>query len=127
MILSTALLWIFLKAARGLNPEVHRVIAVKNRSSEVLIYIAPYMTPFVLLDIHSCQDVLALVPLLCIVGSIYLRSSRVYINPTLNVFRYAMYEIQSLAGQELILISKHRPINELLRAHIFGDDVLLGD
>lgn len=127
MILSVTFLCIFLKAARDLNPEAHQIIAVKNRSSEALIYIASYMIPFVLLDINNWRDVLALIALFWLVGSIYIRSNLVYINPTLNLFRYGMYEIQNSAGQELILISRRRPINGLIRAHMFGNDVLLGE
>src|SRR5690606_15560219 len=98
------------------------VTAVYSRTADVTAYVASYVIPFVPSEDPTFRDIMSLVILLFVLGTIYVNSNLVYVNPMLNVIGLGLYEVHSDgAAHSTIAISRRRPAKGPLLAHDVAD------
>ncbi len=93
------------------EPIQTTIATQKSRDSEVMGYVASYIVPFVTFPFTNWQQVIAMMVFLVVLCSLYVNSDMLCINPTLNFFRYRVYEItveQSAETYALITRRKNR-------------------
>lgn len=122
MIALTVLPFAFLYAvlritSKAAGTEVSNVTAT-SRSEETLSYVVTYIIPFLTFEPSSPQDIVSIAILLLTLGSIYVNSSMLYINPTLSLLGYGVYRVDGLGSTTpAMLISKRG--SELRNARIY--------
>jgi hypothetical protein len=98
------------------NGDRVRVVDIDNKSSEAITYLFTYIIPFVFQDLSSWPDIISICVLLSVTYFIYVNSTLILINPTLN-WKYALY----LADYTDDLV----PSPKILRAMIMTEQKLL--
>lgn len=114
-ILATMVRW----AHHG-SPDPYRIERVRDQGSDIAGYVVGYLLPL-MVDDASPRKLFAVAIFIAVVGTIYVRSDLVSINPLLYVFGYRVLEVTTGAGERRFLIARHAPIaqtkvlaNELL-------------
>lgn len=109
ILISNGILVYLMRRASKINADCTGSIeTTRSRSGESLNYIATYIIPF--LAFETPEDLLSLLVLMIVVGTLYVSSDLFYTNPMLAVAGYQVYEV-TLKGQgdPLVLISDSRP------------------
>lgn len=101
--------------SRGTGKEVKNVTA-KSRSEETLSYVVTYVIPFLAFRPSNPQDIISMAILLLTLGSIYVNSGLLYVNPTLSLLGYGVYRVDEGSATSSVLIS--RSGSELRNAEI---------
>ena len=70
-----------------------KVEDISNKNSEAIGYISTYLVPMLFNDYTDLYSVVVLFVLLLVIWQLYVNSTLMGINPTLNFFGYALYEI----------------------------------
>jgi hypothetical protein len=70
-----------------------KVEDINNKNSEAIGYISTYLVPMLFNDYTDLYSVVVLFILLLVIWQLYVNSTLMGINPTLNFFGYALYEI----------------------------------
>lgn len=70
-----------------------KVEDINNKNSEAIGYISTYLVPMLFNDYTDFYSVVVLFVLLLVIWQLYVNSTLMGINPTLNFFGYALYEI----------------------------------
>lgn len=86
------------------NPE--KISTTKNSGVEYLSYLATYIIPFVGLKFEPWNNLLASIILFLLIGFIYTKTNLIYANPTLALFGFYIYEIETDQGETRTIISK---------------------
>jgi hypothetical protein len=89
-------LWRYLHRCR--KHHQHRSKRLRNyqrRDSEVMSYIASYIVPLATLSLDLFSQLFILITFLLLLLILYVNSNMIYINPTLNIFRFHLYEIET--------------------------------
>lgn len=86
------------------NPE--KVTSLKNSGVEYLSYLATYIIPFVGLKFEPWNNLVASIILFLLIGFIYTKTNLIYANPTLALFGFYIYEIETDSGDTRTIISK---------------------
>lgn len=60
---------------------------------DTLAYIATYLVPFLGLDLTKTNDIVVLVGFLAVVGTIYVNSNMLFVNPLLSLCRYHTFTV----------------------------------
>ena len=117
----------FLYFVNTTSPRVQQVAQVQRKDAEVMAYIVSYVFPFLGLNFDDSLNMISLGIFFVILGIIYINSNMVHINPTLNIFGYHIYEIETPNGTTHTVIShKGRIIKgEKLNVVVIGDDLLM--
>jgi hypothetical protein len=82
---------IFLWAARSGGPFEARVSDVEQHDADLAAYVATYLLPFIVVFDASIQDVIALALFLVFIGTLWVNSSLLYLNPLLSLAGYHVY------------------------------------
>jgi len=97
----------FLHFVSTTSPRVQQVVQVQRKDAEVMAYIVSFF--------------------FAILGIIYINSNMIHINPTLNIFGYHIYEIETPSESTQTVISRKGRLirGEKLNVVVIGDDLLM--
>ncbi len=117
----------FLHFVSTTSPRVQQVVQVQRKDAEVMAYIVSYVFPFLGLNFDDPMNVISLGIFFVILGIIYINSNMIHINPTLNIFGYHIYEIETPSGSTQTVISRKGRLirGEKLNVVVIEDDLLM--
>ena len=109
------------------NPVVEKIAKIQRKDTEVIAYLFTYIFPFLQLNFSDIINLLSLGIFFVILGIIYINSSMICINPTLNLIGYHLYEIENPEGNSRTLLSRNKRIlkNSELKVIEIGDDLMV--
>jgi len=102
----------FLKLASTMTKKIFEVKDTSFKDSESMSYLVSYIIPF-MADFSSGQEMfknIALGIVFLVIGTIYVKSGLIQINPILNLLGYHVHEIQNISDERFFLISKRKSI-----------------
>lgn len=83
-------------------------------------YFIAYIIPFVALDIQSERQLLAYGILFVVIGTLYVRSNLIYVNPTLTLIGYNIFKIE-VDEDESVLLTRSNKTNALSKPILLID------
>jgi hypothetical protein len=105
---SVILLLFYLRRSSDLAVDIVIVEKVSGKDSEAMSYIVTYLIPFLDIKLNELSSLISLLLLFLVVGVLYVHSNLIYINPTLNLLSYHLFEIEVEGGKTSALLSKRR-------------------
>jgi hypothetical protein len=105
-IASIAGLVIFLRVAGTIGSDRLVVEKISGKDTEAMSYIVAYLIPFLDIKIDDPANYLSLLVLFLVVAVLYIHSNLIYINPTLNLMGYHLFEIEIEGGKSAALLTK---------------------
>jgi len=126
-VVSVALLLFYLKRSSNLAIDNVTVEKISGKDTEAMSYIVTYLIPFLDIKIDELSSSIALLLLFFVVGVLYVNSNLIYINPTLNLLRYHLFEIELEGGKTSALLSKRSFVERSTSIAVvsLGEQVLL--
>ncbi len=117
----------FLHFVSTTSPRIQQVVQVQRKDAEVMAYIVSYVFPFLGLNFDDPMNVISLGIFFVILGIIYINSNMIHINPTLNIFGYHIYEIETPSESTQTVISRKGRLirGEKLNVVVIGDNLLM--
>ena len=82
-----------------------------NITKEFMIYLVTYTIPFVLYDTFDHYDFLAILIFTCAIGSIYLKSDMIFINPLFAFMNYKLHRIVNSKNTVCYILTKNDLFN----------------
>lgn len=107
--LFASIVTIFLMKTK-INPDESALSSINTKNELVTSYLATYILPFLGFNLTNTNDQISLLIIFVVIGVLYIRADLLYINPTLMLFGYNIYDVTLDNGAKRILISK-RDIN----------------
>ena len=105
-VISIGLLLFYLKQSSTLAVDHIVVEKISGKDSEAMSYFVTYLIPFLDIKLDEIASSVSLLLLFLVVGVLYVHSNLIYINPTLNLMRYHLFEIELEGGMTSALLSK---------------------
>jgi|SRR5580692_5950184 hypothetical protein len=105
-LLSAIVLVLYLNAARTFGSDRVVMEKVSAKDTEAMSYIVTYLIPFLDVKIDEPTNLISLGLLFTVVGVLYVHSNLIYINPTLNMLGYHLFEVEIEGGKSVALLSK---------------------
>lgn len=108
-LLSIVLLFITVSSIKRGNMPV-KIMAVKNRSIDLINYTIPYIVSFFGFDLSKIEDVVSLTVFLLLMLLLTVKSKSVFMNPILLLAGYNLYDLDyEFDGKtsSTVVISKH--------------------
>lgn len=105
---STLFLFVALRVWRLLATSRLTIARARHRDADAIAYVATYVVPFAALGVETWQSRVALILFLALVGILYIRAHLFYVNPLLSVIGYRLFEVETLDGRVLLVISKRK-------------------
>jgi hypothetical protein len=104
---------VVLGAAYKLSPDVLERVTVRDRTIDGAAYFATYVISFVPSPDPGGRDIAALVILVIVLGSIYVNSGLIHLNPTLSLLGWHVYDIRGVPmggvkRESRVIIARHR-------------------
>ncbi|MNY21639.1 hypothetical protein D3C86_1552000 [compost metagenome] len=124
VVVSNAVLWLFLREATRSTRYSFNVARVHLKSSESLNYIVTYIIPFLSFNFGQPKDLAAIVILLFVMALLYTHSNLIYTNPVLTLFGYIAYGVEAGNGSSIVLLSRRgrpKPGESYLAVHLVED------
>lgn len=84
------------------------IISISNINYEHLVFFVTYLIPFIAFDlktIRSCVVVILLILIICI---IFVKTNLFYANPTLAIFGFHIYRLDTLEKKDIIVITLNK-------------------
>ncbi len=85
---------------------------IEDVNYEQLTFLATYIIPLVLFNLANERYIISLVFLLCVIGIIYVKTDKFYVNPTLAVLGYRLYKAniktRTTVREGVVIITKDR-------------------
>jgi hypothetical protein len=94
------------------NPDEGRLTNIQSKNEQVLGYMATYLLPYLGVSIEKWNEQIANLIIFTIICILYIKSDLIYINPTLMLLGYNIYEVTIDGNKKRILISK-KSLNHL--------------
>jgi hypothetical protein len=107
-VISSAVLFLFVRKAKELAPLTLSVARASHRDSDAIAYVVTYLVPFTGFTDDNIRLRLALLVLIIVIGALYLRSHLFYVNPLLSLAGYRLYEGETASGRVFILITRRK-------------------
>ncbi len=101
-----AILW---SSVRDVEATRDRVVQSRLRGDEVMGYIAGYLLPFLATNLADIRQLISAVIFLGVLGFLYVTTDMLYINPTLYLIGYRVYEVTLESKGVHPIISRKRP------------------
>ena len=95
-----------------INADEANVVHVVAKNDQVAGYLVTYILPFSGFSFITLSDQLSLLVLFLTIGILYIKADLIYINPTLMLLGYNIYDVTLENGTNRVLLTK-RKINEL--------------
>lgn len=125
-VIGVAGMLLYLEVVSHLDGVPAKVVDCHSRGDQVMSYIVTYIVPFLSVAFSNWQQGVSLAIFFIILGFLYVSSDMIHINPTLNFFRYRLYEVTLEDGSTCSLIARSRVQKGVsLRLVRIGDDILL--
>lgn len=127
-VLSLLALWWYLhRCHKRHQRKFTRLRNYQRRDSEVMSYIASYVVPLATLSLDLFSQMFILITFLLVLLVLYVNSNMIYINPTLNVMGYHLYEIETEDGElsHYYLARKRLMRNETIYYVHISDEIWL--
>ena len=90
-----------------------QVVEIRLRGDEVMGYIAGYLLPFLATDLSKTRQLSSVAVVLGVLCYLYVTTDMLYINPTLNLIGFRVYEVTLKGNADAKrvhpLISRRRP------------------
>lgn len=102
VIVVSLIFFIMIYFIRKRTTEHKNIEVIEHYNEAILNYMFVYIIPFIFTDV-TLKNIILLVIVFFVVGSIQVKSDMVYINPTLYFFGYSTYQVNA----NEILISRH--------------------
>ncbi|MCY1636391.1 hypothetical protein [Marinifilum sp. D737] len=107
-----------------------KVLYASNRSSDLLNYSIPYMVSFFALDLDSINSLLSFAFFMLILYLLTLKTHNIFLNPTLALFGYNLYNISYEQNSEIIekccLVQGKKPLkNDKCRIIVLSENISL--
>jgi hypothetical protein len=96
------------KGAGGVSQVT--ITGVERRDENVVSYIASYLIPFVTFPVATPEQAVSILIFVGVLLVLYVNSNMIYINPTLNLIGYHLYEITIDSDQMSHYVIARRPI-----------------
>lgn len=116
--ISVIFLFLFIfKEAKIIAPMYINIESIENKNSEILSYIGTYLIPFIGIDLNSPLDFISTFFLFVIIGTLYIKSELILVNPLLSIFGYNIFSCKIPANSSdlshnKIVITKRKSIDE---------------
>ena len=68
--------------------------SVEEKNYDYLTFLTTYIIPFACLDLDNISNIITLILLLLVIGSILVKSNFYLANPTLALFNYRLYTVK---------------------------------
>ena len=68
--------------------------SVEEKNYDYLTFLTTYIIPFACLDLDNISNIITLILLLLVIGSIFVKSNFYLANPTLALFNYRLYTVK---------------------------------
>jgi hypothetical protein len=121
-ILGALTLGLLLRSAKRTESDPHRITTVRDVGAEVAGYLASYLLPFVTTSQPSIRDIVAYGMFLGVVGTIYVQSDMLQVNPLLYLAHRRVTFITTEGGWQGYFVSRGRPRpGDVVRASRFAD------
>jgi len=105
-------LFLLMKSNRKVATKKIKIDVVKNRTAEYyLAYYSLFILSLIGFSLTEVRDIIVLILLLTVLGIVYIKNELYFINPTINIFRSFIYEVEYSSEKEKIgklLISKDK-------------------
>lgn len=95
-----------------INPDESKLSSINSKNELVTSYLATYILPFLGFNLSNIYDQISLLIIFIVIGLLYIKADLIFINPTLMLFGYNIYDVMLDNKVKRILISK-RDINTL--------------
>lgn len=93
-ILSIGYITIQINGMKKYHKNTYKIIKVNNFSSDsILNYISIYILTFIEFDLNSVSNIVTLIFIVALLGVISIRYDDLYINPTLLLWNYKVYNL----------------------------------
>lgn len=104
-----------------------KIVKVQRKDTEVIAYLFTYIFPFLQLNFNDYINLFSLLIFFVILGTIYINSSMICINPTLSLIGYHLYEIENSEGNIRTILSRNTRVtkNAELNVVMINEDVLV--
>jgi hypothetical protein len=124
---SVGILIFYLKTAASLGVDRVVVEKISGKDTEAMSYIVTYLIPFLDIRIDEPSTLVSLLLLFVVVAIVYVHSNLIYINPTLNILKYHLLEIEIQSGKTIALLSKRGFVERgsTIAVVSLGDQILL--
>jgi hypothetical protein len=121
-----ALCW-FLASAKRFASDRVTVEKISGKDTEAMSYIVTYLIPFLDIKIDEASNWVSLLLLFLVVAILYVHSNLIYINPTLNLMNYHLFEIEIDGGKTTALLSKRSFVERGTQISVIslGDQIVL--
>lgn len=126
-VVSVGILLVYLSTAATLAIDQVVVEKISGKDTEAMSYIVTYLIPFLDIKIDKPSNFISLLLLFIVVGVLYVHSNLIYINPTLNMLSYHLFEIELQGGKTAALLSKRGFVERgsTIAVTSLGEQVLL--
>ena len=103
--------------------SVH-VVEVRTSNQDTLSYLITYLVPFIGLKFNDDTGLVVNLLLLAFIGTLYLQSNMIYLNPVLNLAGFKLYRFKARDGNEKIILAKKQPkVDTNISAVILGESL----
>lgn len=128
-LLSLSLLTLYMvlnEMASMSGPQSSQVTILRTRDRENQCYMVWYVLPLLIQPWTSVQSAVALLIVVAMVGTIYVRGELLHINPVLFVLGYRLYEVQLENDTQtyLLLAQQHLSFSKPLNLVRLSDQLL---
>ncbi|WP_297807863.1 anti-phage protein KwaA [uncultured Methylophaga sp.] len=108
-----------------------KIIRIEDLNYEHLTFLTTYIIPLICFNLTSTRYLLALGLLLIIIGIIYVKTDKFYVNPTLAVLGFRLYKVSVLSRtgkkENIVVITKdHLGEHDQVRLLDLDDKVSFG-
>lgn len=126
-ILSVAMLFVFLRMARSLQPRNVSIASRRNRTGESMAYFMTYLLAFMRFDLGSWQGIIAFLVVIVILGMIYVRSELIFVNPSLICAGYRVINVKRQNGDDIVVITRSSTVGGTGKARLrfVSDDLAI--
>lgn len=83
----------FFMTSTRINPDEAKVTNIHTKNEQVAGYLVTYVLPFLGFDFENKSDQLALLVIFIIICILYIRADLIYINPTLLLLGYNIFDV----------------------------------
>ncbi|MCW3787226.1 hypothetical protein [Plebeiibacterium sediminum] len=126
-IISCIIIYSAIDNAKLAVPPV-KVVAISNKSSDLLNYSIPYMVSFFALDLNSINSLLSFAFFMLVLFLLTLKTHNIFVNPILALLGYSLlhvvYEKDGETNQKSCLVKGTRPKkNDICRIVDLSDNI----
>ncbi len=119
-------LLIYLIQVNKLSPTPVDIAEIRKHGATIANYMIGYLIPFMGIVFDGAQEAAAYIISLAVLGTLYVNSNLIYLNPVLSLMGYNLYEVTLKEGGNHFLITPRRVVRrERLRCVKGGEDLLL--